>query len=111
VEFAVYARVTQFEIDTLTISMDKALARFREMVLPAVAAQPGYQGVLVMQNAEGRGLLVSFWDSEASAAAGVSSGYYDEQVAKFLTFYRQPPGRDHFEVTVFEGAAATSLAR
>jgi heme-degrading monooxygenase HmoA len=99
----VFARVTQFDIDTLTISMDRALERFKAQVLPALRAQPGYRGLIVLQNEEGRGMLVSFWESEAAAQAGVASGYYDEQVRKFVTIYRQPPGRDHYEVTVVEG--------
>jgi heme-degrading monooxygenase HmoA len=106
-----HARVTQFDIDTLVISMDRALARFKELVLPVLRQQPGFEGLVVLQNEEGRGILVSFWDSEEAASAGLASGYYDEQVSKFVTLYRQPPGREHFAVTVLEGAPAAALGR
>jgi hypothetical protein len=97
-----YARVTQFEIDTLRIGLDEALERFKEAVLPAVRQVAGYRGVLVMRTPEGKGLLVSLWDTPGAAQSGVESGYYDEQVAKFLMFVRQPPGRDHYEVVFSE---------
>lgn len=101
-----FARVTQFEIDTLRINLDDALERFRDMILPALRNQPGYQGVSVMRNTEGQGLLISFWDSEASARAGTESRFYDEQVGKFLTFYKQPPGREDYELVFTELPAA-----
>ncbi len=103
-----YARLTQFEIDTLRIGLDEALERFRELVLPELRKQPGYAGLYVMRTPEGRGVLLSLWTSEAAAQAGVESGYYEEQLSKFLMFTRQPPGRDHYEVvfTEREGAGA-----
>jgi hypothetical protein len=106
-----FARVTQFEIDTLRIGLDEALERFKEMVLPALRAQPGYAGVYAMHTPEGQGLLLSFWSTEDAARAGVESGYYDEQISKFVMFTRQPPGRDHYEVVFSEApvAGATRL--
>lgn len=97
-----YARVTQFEIDTLRIGLDEALERFKELILPEVRKLPGYRGVLVMRTPEGKGVLVSLWSTPEAAQGGVESGYYDEQVAKFLMFVKQPPGRDHYEVVFSE---------
>jgi len=54
-----FARITQFEIDTVRISLEEALARFKEMILPEVRKQPGYLGVYVLQTPEGKGALVS----------------------------------------------------
>lgn len=102
-----YARVTQFEIDTVAIGIPAALDRFRELILPAVRLQPGYQGVLLLHNQEGRGIIVSLWESQEAASAGEISGYYSEQVGKFVTFYRQSPAREHFEVGYIESHAAT----
>lgn len=101
-----YARVTQFEIDTVRVSLDEALERFREAVLPEVRKQPGYAGLYVLRTPEGKGVLLSLWETEEAAQAGVESGYYDEQVAKFLLLTRQPPGRDHYEVVLAEGRGA-----
>jgi heme-degrading monooxygenase HmoA len=97
-----FARVTLFEIDTLRISLDDALEQFKEMIVPEARKQAGYEGMYVMRTPEGKGLVMSLWASEDAATAGVASGYYDEQVAKFVTMYRVPPGREHYEVVVAE---------
>jgi heme-degrading monooxygenase HmoA len=100
-----YARVTQFEIDTVAISIERGVARFNELILPEVRKQPGFAGVCLMHNPEGRGILISFWANEEAAEAGLRSGFYAEQISKFVTFYRQPPGREHFEVALLDVAA------
>lgn len=97
-----FARVTQFEIDTLRISLDEALQRFQEMILPEVRKVPGYRGVFVMRTPEGKGVVVSLWATAEAAQTGVESGYYDEQIAKFVMVTKQPPGRDHYEVVFSE---------
>jgi heme-degrading monooxygenase HmoA len=93
-----FARVTLFEIDTLRIALADAERMFDEQVLPLVEQQPGFMAVYVMRTPEGKGMLVSLWKTEQAAQAGIESGYYQEQVAKFLMFVRQPPGREHYEV-------------
>ncbi|MCK9519991.1 MAG: antibiotic biosynthesis monooxygenase [Dehalococcoidia bacterium] len=108
-----YARVTQFDIDVVQISASAALDRFKELVLPELEKQPGYRGLLVLQNPEGRGVLVSLWASAEAERGSRATGYYEEQVRKFVTFYKQPPGREAFQVThldVPEAAAAGGVA-
>lgn len=97
-----FARVTLFEIDTLRITLDSALERFKELVVPEVRKQEGYEGLYVMRTPEGKGLIMSLWTSEETAMAGVESGYYDEQIAKFVALFRAPTGRDHYEVVFVE---------
>lgn len=97
-----HARVTLLEIDTLRVSVDEALDRFRASVVPAMQAQPGYEGAYLLSTPEGRGLLMTLWETPEAAEAGVTSGYYDEQIAKFVAFYRSPPGREQYEVSFAE---------
>ena len=97
-----FARVTLFEIDTLRISLDDALESFKELVVPEVRKQDGYEGMYVLRTPEGKGLIMSLWTSEEAAVAGVTSGYYDEQIAKFVSMFRAPAGRDHYEVVMAE---------
>jgi len=97
-----FTRVTLFEIDTLRISLDDALELFKKLVVPEAQRREGYKGMYVMRTLEGKGLIVSFWASKETATAGVSSGYYDDQVKKFVTFYRSPPGREHYELVFSE---------
>ena len=97
-----YARVTQFDIDTMRIDLDSALDRFKERVLPELRSQPGYRGVYALRTDEGEGLLISLWDSREAADAGLTSGFYDEQISKFVSFYKESPGRHHYLVAFDE---------
>jgi heme-degrading monooxygenase HmoA len=94
-----FARVTPFEIDTLRIPLADAERLFDEQVVPRLEQQPGMAGFYVMRTPEGKGLVITLWETEQAAIAGIESGYYDEQVSRFVTFMRQPPGREHYEVT------------
>jgi quinol monooxygenase YgiN len=102
-----FARVTLFEIDTLRISLDEALEKFKELIVPEARKQEGYEGMYVMRTPEGKGVILSLWASEEAATAGVTSGYYDEQVAKFVALFRAPAGRDHYEVVFAEAPGIT----
>jgi heme-degrading monooxygenase HmoA len=97
-----HARVTLFEIDTLRIGLDEALELFKQRVLPKLRQQPGCEGVMALDTPEGKGMLISFWDSEAASAATIETGFYDEQIAEFTMFLRQTPGREHYEVVYQE---------
>ena len=97
-----HARVTMFEIDTLRIGLNDALERFRATVLPAARNREGYEGIYVLRTPEGKGLIMSLWATQEAAAAGVESGYYDEQVSRFVSVFRSPPGREHYEVAYAE---------
>ena len=95
-----YARVTQLEIDTMRTNVEDMLDLFRQAVLPNLKEQPGYSGVLAMSTPEGKAVLVSFWASEDAAAARSDGGWYETVLSDFATFFRSPPGRDHYEVLV-----------
>ena len=97
-----FARVTQFEIDTLRISLDDALERFKQTILPEVRKLPGYRGVYVMRTPEGKGVVISLWNTAEEAQGGVESGYYEQAIANFIMVVKQPPGRDHYEVVFSE---------
>ena len=100
-----YARVTQLEIDTLRASVDEALDRFRETVLPVMRRQPGYCGVYACSTPEGRAVLVSLWSTEEEAAAMNDGGYYESALSDFATMFRAPPGRSYYEVLLSDLAA------
>ncbi len=97
-----FARVTLFEIDMLRVSLDDALDQFKELIVPEARKLEGYEGMYVMRTPEGKGLVMSLWASEEAATAGVTSGYYDEQVAKFMALFRAPAGRENYEVVFAE---------
>jgi heme-degrading monooxygenase HmoA len=100
-----FARATLFELDTVRMGLEAALALFKERVLPEMRRQPGYRGLYILTTPEGKGLLFSLWDTEDAMQAGTESGYYDEQIAQFMMLFREPPGREHYQVLYAEAPA------
>ena len=96
------ARVTLAEIDAVRMGVDQAVALFRDSVVPALREQDGYEGVYVLLSDEGKVLAVTFWESEEAANAGIAGGrsFYSEQIEKFVTLYRSPPGREMYDVVI-----------
>jgi heme-degrading monooxygenase HmoA len=104
------ARATMAEIDPVRMGIDEAVELFRDSVLPALHEQPGYQGVYVLLSPDGQALVLTFWESEEEADAGLAGGrsFYSEQVEKFVTLYRAPPGRETYEVVIAEEPSIVS---
>ena len=95
-----YSRVTLLEVDTLRIDMDAAVALFRDSVVPGLREHEGYEGALVLTTPEGKGMIVTLWVTEE--AAGASAAFATGEVERFMTLFRAPPGRDHYEVAYAE---------
>ena len=102
------ARATNAEIDPVRMSIDQAVELFRDSVVPALHEQAGYEGVFVLVSPEGQALVLTFWESEEAADVGLegSRSFYAEQVEKFVTLYKAPPGRETYEVVLAEEPAA-----
>jgi heme-degrading monooxygenase HmoA len=99
------ARVTMAEVDTLRVPLDEAIALYERSVIPALQEQDGFEGAYVLATPEGKAIVLTFWADEVAARAGVESGFYAEQVEKFVTFYRTPPGRELYDVVIAEAPA------
>ncbi len=101
------ARATNAEIDPVRMSIDQAVELFRDSVVPALHEQAGYEGVFVLVSPEGQALVLTFWESEEAADVGLegSRSFYAEQVEKFVTLYKAPPGRDTYQVVLAEEPA------
>jgi heme-degrading monooxygenase HmoA len=81
--------------------VDEAIRIFQESVVPAAKQQAGFRGAtLLVDRATGKGLSLTHWASEAEMKAGESSGYYQEQIAKFGPLLTAQPSREAFEVAV-----------
>lgn len=91
-----HARATLLEIDTMRIGVEDAATLFDRDVLPGLAEQEDYTGAIVLATPEGKGLILTLWESEAAAAdpAGFASGELD----RFATLFRSPPGREYYRV-------------
>jgi hypothetical protein len=91
-----YSRVTLLEIDTVRTSMEQALELYVEHVMPALRELDGYEGVLVLTTPEGKGMIVTFWETEQDAEAAVP--FAVEQLERHVMLFSAPPGREHYEV-------------
>jgi hypothetical protein len=95
-----YSRVTLLEIDTVRVDMRAAAALFEEEVLPRLREQDGYEGVVVLTTAEGKGMIITPWATQeaAEAAAGFATG----ELERYMMLFKAPPGREHYEVAFAE---------
>lgn len=101
------ARTTMVEIDPVRMSVGDAIELFRRSVVPALHEQDGFEGVYVLLTPEGKALVLTFWVDEATAEAGLKSGFYAEQVEKFVTVFGAEPGRDTYDVVLADAPALT----
>jgi heme-degrading monooxygenase HmoA len=101
----VVARVTLAEVDTVRVPLKDAIELYEQSVLPALHEQEGYEGAYVLATPEGQAMVLTFWADEPAARAGIESGFYAEQVEKFVTVYRTPPGREVYDVVLAEAPA------
>ena len=76
-------------------------------MLPQLREQDGYEGVYVLTTPDGKALIMALWETE-EAAAGDHAGFYDEQLERYVTLFRAPPGRERYEVVVRRRARAPS---
>ncbi len=97
-----YARMTLLEIDTLRTSIQDALDLFRERTVPRLREQPGYRGIYVMTNPDGKAALLSLWETEEQAASEGDHSFYSTELGAYATFFRSTPGRDRYEVVFME---------
>jgi hypothetical protein len=65
-----YSRVLLLEIDTLRADVAEATELFRASVLPALRAQEGFEGALVLATPEGKGLILTLWATRRAVDAG-----------------------------------------
>lgn len=91
-----YSRVTLLEIDTLRVDIDDAAALFRAKVVPGLSEQEGYEGAVALVTPEGKGMIITFWDTEEGAQD--RSGFASAELERYVTMFRSPPGREYYEV-------------
>ena len=97
-------RTTEAEIDVVRMNPAEAIEVFKQVLIPALHEQDGYEGCYVLLSEEGKVLVLSFWESNEAARATRLSGFYQSQIEKMADFvvYRQGPGREAYEVVVAE---------
>jgi hypothetical protein len=91
-----YSRVTQLEIDTMRVGVEEATELFQEDVVPRLREQEGYEGGFALVTPEGKGMIVTFWETEEEAKD--VSGFASAELARYVTMFSSPPGRECYEV-------------
>jgi heme-degrading monooxygenase HmoA len=91
-----YSRVTLLEIDTLRVDIEDAVELFRAEVAPGLAEQVGYEGAVALVTPEGKGMIITFWDTEEGAQD--TSGFASAELERYVTMFKSPPGREYYEV-------------
>ncbi len=94
-----YARVTITQI--LPGKTDEAISVFRDSVVPAAKQQKGSKGAYLLTDRKtGKGISIALWETEAEMTASETSGYYQQQLAKFKNLFGAPPVRESYEVSL-----------
>jgi hypothetical protein len=86
------------EIDTVRADIDEATELFKASVLPQLAEQEGFEGVLVFTTPEGKGMIVTFWETEEAAVR--AAGFGTDVLERYVALFKAPPGRDHYRVAL-----------
>ena len=92
-----YARVTTIQFQQGKFEEGMQIAR--ESVEPAVRQQSGLKSFLALQDSNtGKGILISVFETEADARAGVSSGFVQQQTEKLASLLAGAPTVEFYEV-------------
>ena len=92
-----YAQVVRAQVQADKV--DEAIRIFNGSVLPAVQEQSGFKDAYLLVDREASRVIgFSLWESEADVSALATSGFYQEQTAKFAAVFAAPPEREVYEV-------------
>ncbi len=92
-----YARVTFAPF--LPDKMDGAVRLFRDSYLPNAAQQQGNQGAyLLLDRGTGKGIAISFWETEADMAAAEATSHR-QALAAFKDYVAAAPVTETYEVS------------
>ncbi len=92
-----HAQVTRVQVQPG--KLNDVISIIRDSVVPVAREQKGYRGAYALVDREmNKAMMVSLWETQADLAAIVASGFYQEQVSKFLAHLTGPPEREVYEV-------------
>ncbi len=92
--------------------MSETINIFRDSVVPAFRQQQGSNGAILLTDANtDKAIAIAFWESEADAAAVITSKWYQGQVAKLTGVIAEPPVRDVYEIIAQENKGESTNAQ
>jgi heme-degrading monooxygenase HmoA len=82
-------------------AFDHVLQLLHDTVAPAAQNQPGFGGILIMNNRQASKIIgITLWESEADMAASEREEYLQDQVSRVITHLRRPPEFEDYEIEV-----------
>ncbi len=94
-----FARVLRIKIKIERI--DEAAKLFEESVIPLLKNQKGYKGAYFLTDRKtGVSIPITLWESDEDMLATESSHFFQEQLVRFMSFFKAPPNREAYEVIV-----------
>jgi heme-degrading monooxygenase HmoA len=94
-----YARL--LIIHTEIKRIDEAAMLFEESVIPLCKDKKGYKGGSFLADRKtGKCILITRWESEEQMLATEQSRFFQEQVVKFMSFFKSDPIREAYEVVI-----------
>jgi len=93
-----YARVTTAQYRNGE-AIDEGAQIYRDSILPATQQLQGFKDVMTLgDRSTGKAMVITFWETEADAQAGINSGFVREQSAKLAHLFSGAPTSEVFEV-------------
>ena len=83
--------------------IDAARKIFEESVIPLCKTQKGFLGAYFLVDQEsGDCIPITLWKSEEDMIATERNAFFQEQLVKFMPFFKSPPIREGYEIIVNE---------
>jgi len=77
------------------------LRLLREIVVPAAQKEPGFRGMLVLNDRKaGKIVGITMWESEADMVASETGEYLQDQVSRVIAYLKRPPEFEDYEIEV-----------
>lgn len=90
---------------------DEAIKIYRDDVMQEYKQQPGFKGGLfLIDRAGGKGISITFYESERHLKATKDSGHYQRQIGKFSHLITTPVVHEDYEVAVHDIEMGSTLA-
>lgn len=82
-------------------NFDYVVRFLRDTVNLAAQRQPGFNGMVVMNNRKaGKVVSITLWESEAAMLASAEGEYLQEQISGIIAHLRRPPEFENYEIEV-----------
>lgn len=96
-----FVRLLRIKIET--DRLEEASKLFEEGVIPLCRNQKGFQGAYYLADRDtGSCLLMTLWESKKNMIDTEENRFFQEQLVRFMDFFKEPPVREAYEVVFKE---------